>query len=106
MADKTRNSLIEKPGAWKPLDLSEFEPKSMLQVKQTRVARSRYPVIDLHAHMCFSATVINGVHLAAERQYFGTPEEMIPVMDRKNVRMMNNLTAGFGQGTGPGDRPV
>ena len=98
MADKTRSSLIEKPGAWKPLDLSEFEPKSMLQVKQTKVARSRYPVIDLHAHMCFSATVINGVHLAAERQYFGTPEEMIPVMDRKNVRMMNNLTAGFGQG--------
>jgi predicted TIM-barrel fold metal-dependent hydrolase len=70
----------------------------MLEVKRTEVARSRYPVIDVHAHMSFSAKVVNGVHLAAERQYYGTPEELIPVMDRKNIRMMNNLTAGFGSG--------
>lgn len=89
---------IERPGAWKPLDLSEFEPQSMLEVKQTFVERSRYPVIDLHTHLSFSAKVLNGVHLAAERQYLATPDELIPVMDRKNIRMLNNLTAGFGNG--------
>jgi len=89
---------IETEGTWKPLDLSEFEPETMLEVKKTRVERSRYPVIDVHAHMSFSAKVVNGVHLGAERQYLGTVEELIPVMDRKNIRILNNLTAGFGAG--------
>ena len=98
MTDKPRSSLIETPGSWQPLDLSEFEPRSMLQVKRTLVDRARFPVVDVHAHMCFSSHVVNGVHLKAERQFLGTPEEMIPVMDRKNVRMLNNLTGGFGEG--------
>lgn len=89
---------IETPGSWQPLDLSRFQPASMLAVRQTRVERPRYPVIDMHAHMSFSAQVVNGVHLAEERHYFGTPEEMIPVMDRKDIRLINNLTAGFGRG--------
>ena len=71
---------IETPGSWRPLDLSEFEPISMLQVKRTPVERARFPVIDIHAHMCFSANVINGIHLDPERRYLATPEEMIPVM--------------------------
>jgi len=96
MGNEPESSPIETPGTWKPLDLSEFQPLSMLEVKTTPVERSRYPVIDMHAHMSFSAKVVNGVHLAAERQFFGTPEELIPVMDRKNIRMLNNLTAGFG----------
>ena len=29
-----------------PLDLYDFEPKSMLQVPETRVAHARFPVID------------------------------------------------------------
>jgi predicted TIM-barrel fold metal-dependent hydrolase len=98
MSKDSGTSPIETRGTWKPLDLSEFEPQSMLEVKRTPVERSRYPVIDLHAHMSFSAEVVNGVHLIPERQYLGTPEELIPVMDRKNVRMLNNLTAGFGSG--------
>jgi predicted TIM-barrel fold metal-dependent hydrolase len=98
MSNDSNASPIETRGTWKPLDLSEFEPQSMLEVKQTPVERSRYPVIDLHTHISFSATVVNGVHLAAERQYFATPEELLPVMDRKNIRMLNNLTAGFGSG--------
>jgi hypothetical protein len=98
MADDSEAPHIETPGSWQPLDLSEFEPHSMLEVKSTTVERPRYPVIDMHAHMSFSAKVVNGVHLAEERQYFGTPEELIPVMDRKNVRILNNLTAGFGRG--------
>jgi predicted TIM-barrel fold metal-dependent hydrolase len=85
-------------GAWRPLDLSEFEPESMLRVKSTRVEKARYPVIDLHSHLTFAARVDNGVPLGAERIYLATPEEALTVMDRKNVRTMNNLTAGFGAG--------
>jgi predicted TIM-barrel fold metal-dependent hydrolase len=98
MSGNPGSSPIEAPGTWKPLDLSEFEPQSMLEVKCTPVERSRYPVIDLHTHLSWSAKVVNGVHLAAERQYLATPEELIAVMDRKNIRTLNNLTAGFGSG--------
>ncbi len=91
-------SPIETPPTWKALDLSEFEPESMLTAKRTVIEKPRYPVIDMHAHMSFSAHVVNGVHLGAERQYLGTADEMIPVMDRKGVRVINNLTAGFGAG--------
>ena len=94
----SRKPSIERPGSWQPLDLSRFQPVSMLSVPQSRVERPRYPVIDMHAHMCFSAHVVNGVHLGEERQYFGSPDEMIPVMDRKNIVMINNLTAGFDRG--------
>jgi predicted TIM-barrel fold metal-dependent hydrolase len=89
---------METPGSWTPLDLSEYEPESMLEVKQTRVERARFPVIDLHAHLSFSTKIVNGVHLEAERQYLADAEELIPVMDRKNIRLLNNLTAGFGSG--------
>lgn len=91
-------SPIETPATWKPLDLSEFAPESMLSAKRTVIEKPRYPVIDMHAHMSFSTHVVNGVHLSAERQYLGTADEMIPVMDRKDVRIVNNLTAGFGTG--------
>ncbi len=98
MCNDRSTSPIETAGASMPLDLSEFEPQSMLAVKQTQVERSRYPVIDIHAHRSFSNLVVNGVHLGAERQYLATPEELLPVMDRKNIRMLNNFTAGFGSG--------
>jgi len=98
MCNDAYTSPIETAGVSKPLDLSEFEPQSMLALKHTHVERSRFPVIDIHAHMSFSSHVVNGVHLGAERQYLATPEELLPVMDRKNIRMLNNLTAGFGSG--------
>ena len=31
--------------------LTEFEPKSMLHVDETHVARARFPVIDFHTHV-------------------------------------------------------
>lgn len=84
----------ELPG----LALADYQPKSMLQVRGTRVERSRYPVIDIHTHITFSAHESNGVPLAAERKFIGEPGELIAVMDRKNVRSMVNLTGGFGAG--------
>jgi len=53
MCDTSGPSPMETPGSWTPLDLSEFEPESMLEVKRTRVERARFPVIDLHAHLSF-----------------------------------------------------
>jgi predicted TIM-barrel fold metal-dependent hydrolase len=80
------------------LNLPDYQPTSMLHAKETRVERARYPVIDIHTHITESSKSINGVDLASERNFHATPEELIPVMDRKNIRSMVNLTGGFGAG--------
>ena len=81
-----------------PLPLSEYEPKSMLHVRETHVPRSRFPSIDIHTHISVSKKSENGVALVPERQYLGTPQECLAVMDRKNIRAMVNLTGGYDQG--------
>ena len=81
-----------------PLDLSQYEPKSMLQVQESYVARSRFPLIDFHTHISGSTKSDRGVELSPDREYFGTPEELLAVMDRKNIRAMVNLTGGYDQG--------
>lgn len=80
------------------LSLADYEPKSMLQVRETHVERARFPVIDIHTHITVSAKSKNGVDIASERQYLGTPEELLAVMDRKNIRSMVNLTGGYDAG--------
>jgi predicted TIM-barrel fold metal-dependent hydrolase len=82
----------------KALSLADYEPKSMLQVRETHVERARFPVIDIHTHLSVSAQSKDGVELAPERQYLGTPEELLMIMDRKNIRSMVNLTGGYGAG--------
>src|SRR5436190_18933579 len=82
----------------KPLDLSQYEPRSMLHVKQTPVERARYPVIDIHTHLSFSTKVENGVSLAPERRFLTDAESSLPVMDACNLRALTNLTGGFGNG--------
>ena len=82
----------------KSLDISEYEPKSMLQVHETHIERAKYPVIDFHTHISVAAKSSKGVELVAERQYLGTPKECLDVMDAKNMRAMVNLTGGYGKG--------
>jgi hypothetical protein len=82
------------------LDLYDFEPKSMLQVHESRVERAKFPVLDFHTHITTSARSENGVELASERKYLGTPEELLAIMDRKNIRAMVNLTGGYDKGLG------
>jgi predicted TIM-barrel fold metal-dependent hydrolase len=86
-----------KPQA-KSLDLSQYEPRSMLRVKETRVERARYPLIDIHTHLSFSSKVENGVSLSPERRFLASPESLLPVMERRNIRALTNLTGGFGTG--------
>ncbi len=81
-----------------PLDLTEFQPKSMLRVPETKVARSKFPVIDVHAHLSFQAAHRNGVPLGEKMNYPAPPEEILAVMNRKNIRTMVDLTGGRGQG--------
>src|SRR5262252_4460774 len=80
------------------LDLSDFQPKSMLHVPESRVLRSRYPVIDIHTHLSIRAHSVNGVGIGEEMEFLAAPETILPVMDRKNVRLMVNLTGGSGKG--------
>jgi len=77
------------------LPLAEYEPKSMLQVHETQVPRAKYPVIDFHTHISVSTKSEKGVELSPDRQYLGTDEECLAVMDRKNMRAMVNLTGGY-----------
>jgi predicted TIM-barrel fold metal-dependent hydrolase len=82
----------------KPLNLEDYEPASMLQAQQTHVERARYPVIDIHTHISLSAKWTNGVPLTPDQRYLATPQELLSVMNRKNIRSMVNLTGGYGQG--------
>ena len=81
-----------------PLELSRYEPRSMLQVHESHVERSRFPVIDFHTHISGSTQSERGVELSPDREYLGTPQELLAVMERKNIRAMVNLTGGYDHG--------
>ncbi len=100
-----RTPMLAGPGPGKPaekpkmpLDLSEFQPRSMLHVPETKVPRSKFPVIDVHTHLSFQAASQNGVGLGEKMKYPAPPEEVLAIMDRKNIRTMVDLTGGHGQG--------
>lgn len=80
------------------LPLAQFEPRSMLQVPSTAIGKPRYPVIDLHTHLSWSATVRSGVATGETMRYFAAPHDLLPVMDAMDVRLMVNLTGGVGSG--------
>jgi len=82
----------------KPLELSQYEPKSMLQLHESHVERSKFPLIDFHTHISGSTKSDRGVELSPDREYLGTAEELLTVMDRKNIRAMVNLTGGYEHG--------
>ena len=75
-----------------PLALEDFQPRSMLHVEEHKVARAAFPVIDVHAHFSWSG----GLKGTETIQFLATPQDLLPVMDRKNIQMMCNLTAGTG----------
>lgn len=81
-----------------PLALKDYEPKSMLHTREHLVARSRFPVIDVHTHLSFVAKRKNGVPLGQEVRFLAQPETALGVMDRTNIRTMIDLTGGVGTG--------
>jgi predicted TIM-barrel fold metal-dependent hydrolase len=80
------------------LALEDYRPKSMLHVAETNVTRSRFPVIDVHTHLTMGARHKNGVTLGEEIKVLASPDEILPVMDQKNIRMMVDLTGNYGKG--------
>src|SRR5437879_2061921 len=91
-------SPVTPEGVGKPLQLADFQPRSMLHVPETKVSRSRYPVIDIHTHLSFAARTENGVGIGEEMKYLASADALLPLMDRKNIRVMVNLTGGVGKG--------
>jgi predicted TIM-barrel fold metal-dependent hydrolase len=75
-----------------PLPIQQYEPKSMLVVPQHVVERSRYPLIDIHSHLTWTDKSGEKIRFNA------TAEELLAVMDRRNIRTMVNLTGGVGPG--------
>jgi len=94
----TAEAQAENSPAPKPLDLSQYSPKSMLHVHESHVERAKFPLIDIHTHLSVSTKSEAGVELAGDREYLGTPQELLQVMERKNIRAMVNLTGGYEKG--------
>jgi predicted TIM-barrel fold metal-dependent hydrolase len=80
------------------LPLRDYEPKSALVVPETKIERAAFPVIDMHAHMGFAARREEGRPDQGLRRFLAPPEELLPVMDRRNLRMLVNLTGGYDKG--------
>ena len=78
------------PRKGKPLDIADYQPKSMLQVHETNVERARFPVIDVHTHITSRGTSTDTVRPTVP------PEQLLEVMDRRNIHTLVNLTGGVG----------
>jgi predicted TIM-barrel fold metal-dependent hydrolase len=76
------------------MPLVRYAPKSMLHLAQTHIARSRFPLIDFHAHL----TAQSDSEPPGSIRFYLEPESCLAVMDRKNIRMMVDLTGGYGAG--------
>jgi predicted TIM-barrel fold metal-dependent hydrolase len=81
-----------------PLDLRDFQPRSMLHVPETRVPRARFPVIDFHTHLGSRAAGQAGVPHGEPVKFRAPAAELLAVMDRVNLRTMVNLTGSVGSG--------
>ena len=70
----------------------------MLHVPETAVARAKFPVIDVHTHVTFRAKQKGGVSEGETIRIAAPPSEILPAMDRRNIRTMVNLTGSAGEG--------
>src|SRR5678816_980277 len=74
--------------------LRDYAPRSMLTVHRSEIRQPCFPVIDFHTHLTWS----RGLNPGEEITIIAGPDELLPVMDAKNVRVMVNLTGGYGHG--------
>lgn len=80
------------------LRLTDFAPRSMLGGEVSRIQTPRFPVIDVHTHLTWMRQTRGGVSLGEDMLQFADPAALLPLMDRKGVRCMVNLTGGVGRG--------
>ncbi len=74
------------------LPLADFEPKSMLVVPEHKVAKAKYPVMDVHTHV---GGVLRGAGGSGVQL-----DQIVRWMDELNLRSMINLTGGNGEALG------
>ena len=94
----------QSPAGGCPLALKDYKPKAALHVPQTSVPRSRFPAIDCHVHL---STLVQRPMPSSDvplkegpegplASMSTKPEEVLALMDRRNIRMMVNVTGGYG----------
>jgi predicted TIM-barrel fold metal-dependent hydrolase len=86
------------PPAKGDLLLKDFRPKSMLHVRETRVERPRFPVVDVHTHFTFAREGRRGTAPGDAVAFNTSAQDALAVMDRKGLRAAVNLTGGYGRG--------
>lgn len=86
------------PPAAGSLPLQDFQPRSMLVVPETRVERARFPVVDMHVHPTSRVRRVGGVPHGEAMRASATPQQLLTLMDRRNLRTLVNLTGGIGAG--------
>ena len=94
----------QNPQTGRPLALKDYSPRPALHVPETSVPRSRFPVIDSHVHLSTlvqrpmpSSDVPRKEGPEGPQASMSTkPEDVLALMDRKNIRMMVNVTGGYG----------
>jgi predicted TIM-barrel fold metal-dependent hydrolase len=80
------------------LALKDFQPRSMLVVPETKVERAKFPVVDVHVHPAGRANRSGGVPTGETMRIGATPAQLLPLMERRNIRTLVNLTGGVGSG--------
>ncbi len=98
LAGATGVGLLAQERPRQPLDLGDYQPRSMLRAAETKIERARYPVIDIHTHLSFAARGEKGVSMTGDRRFAAPPAELLAVMDAVNLRTMVNLTGGYEEG--------
>ena len=66
-----------------PPSILDYRPKSTLVVDEHMVPKAKFPVVDIHAHLTMTAENM---------------PETIRQMDALNLRVLNNLSGGSGEG--------
>jgi hypothetical protein len=70
----------------------------MLRVPETDVTRARFPAIDFHSHLSWSAVALGAEPYGERMKLLAPVPSLLEVMDRRNVQTMVNLTGGVGEG--------
>jgi predicted TIM-barrel fold metal-dependent hydrolase len=78
------------------LPLVDFEPTSMLRVKETRVEHPRFPVIDFHTHLSMSPDISDPAPDGGQPSIRTTAERALSIMQAVGVRTLVNVTGGYG----------
>ncbi len=78
------------------LRLPDFEPRSMLHVPESPVQKARFPVVDFHTHLSWSPSFSDQNASGGNFTPAAPLDEILPVMERQNLRLMVNLTGGYG----------